>query len=272
MNNIDIYTILQGRYRPNDFALMAEVSDKAGHSRTGSLDYVAVDLWPSRGLAIHGIELKRSRGDWLRELKNPAKQENHFKECNHFWLLTTDESIAKLEEIPITWGWLNIKGDRIYTKKEAPRLEPLQLSKHFAVAMLKRASDKSGWMLRDEIKSEIDAARKIGEDAGKNRRESLEKEINKLRTAVSDFERASGINLNSYHRWSTNPTKMGQIVKFIESGGASLLRDSLLKLEPHVEQMLANIKSHLANVPALEPLPEFGETKEEETNGAQDLG
>jgi len=33
-----------------------------------------MDLWPSGGLEIHGHEVKVSRSDWLRELKEPEKR------------------------------------------------------------------------------------------------------------------------------------------------------------------------------------------------------
>ena len=65
----NIYSIIRKRYPENEFVLMEEVSDAAGFSRSRSADYIAVGLWPSRGLYINGIELKSFRSDWLSELK-----------------------------------------------------------------------------------------------------------------------------------------------------------------------------------------------------------
>ena len=38
-------------------------------------DAVIMSLWPSRGLELHGVEIKVSRADWKREAADPAKAE-----------------------------------------------------------------------------------------------------------------------------------------------------------------------------------------------------
>ena len=59
-----------------EYALMHEVRDAAGSQANRSIDVLAMSLWPSRGLYLTGIELKTDRGDWRRELRNPAKAES----------------------------------------------------------------------------------------------------------------------------------------------------------------------------------------------------
>lgn len=159
-----IFSLLQKRYPANEYALMKEVRDAAGFGASRSADYIAVNLWPSRGLSINGIEEKRFRSDWLSELKKPQKAENIFKYCDYFWLLTCDDSVAKLDEIPITWGWLSIKGEKIYVKKEAPQLQPIQLTRNFLCAMLKRAVDKTDFVHIDSIKDKIAEAKASAEN------------------------------------------------------------------------------------------------------------
>ena len=44
---------------------LAIVDGFAGGGRYA--DAIAMNLWPSRGLAVHGFEIKISRGDWQRE-------------------------------------------------------------------------------------------------------------------------------------------------------------------------------------------------------------
>lgn len=150
-----IYSILRKRFPEKEYALMEEVRDKAGFDATRSSDYLAVNLWPSRGFAVHGIELKRFRNDWLTELKKPEKSANIFQYCNHFWLLTTTDNIAKIDEIPDSWGWLTIKGGRIKLMKNAPQLTPNPIPITFMCAMLKRAVDKSNYVHVDDIKDDI---------------------------------------------------------------------------------------------------------------------
>lgn len=50
----NLWDILRGRFPENEYALMGEV--EAG---SRFIDYVAFNLWGSRGLAIHGIEAAR---------------------------------------------------------------------------------------------------------------------------------------------------------------------------------------------------------------------
>ena len=154
----DIWAILRKRFSESQYALMAEVSDAAGYSRSRSADFVAVGLWPSRGLSITGFELKSNRSDWLSELKKPQKAENIFQYCHYWYLLTDGETIAKLEEIPENWGWLNIVGEKTVIKKEAPKLSPKPASNHVLAAMLKRAASTDGFIRKSEVQNEIDAA------------------------------------------------------------------------------------------------------------------
>lgn len=67
------YSVLRAKYPETECVLMQEVSDASGHTRSRSLDFMVVNLWNSRGLSVIGIEKKTNLGDWLKELKNPAK-------------------------------------------------------------------------------------------------------------------------------------------------------------------------------------------------------
>jgi hypothetical protein len=251
-----IWELLQKRYPSNEYALMAEVSDAAGFSRSRSADYIAVGLWPSRGLAVNGIELKSFRSDWLSELKNPQKAENIFQYCDYFWLLTTDETIAKIEEIPPSWGWLCIKGEKVFVKKEAPKLTPVQLSKHFIVAMLKRACDKNKFVHIDSIEDRIKEAKERGKEENKRALEHTQKELKEYREMVSDFESKSGVRIN---RWNDNK-KIGEAVRFIESGGTDSVIEQLKKLETTAEIVLKRIKGALESLPVSNPAQLEGST------------
>jgi hypothetical protein len=73
---------------------------------TRTLDFVAVDTWASGKLATHGVEIKVSRSDWLRERKDPFKSAPFLKWTTHFWLAVPDLSVAKPDELPEGWGLL----------------------------------------------------------------------------------------------------------------------------------------------------------------------
>ena len=60
--------LLALRYAPPAYAFFEEVRAQTGYAAGGSADGLALSLWPSRGIELHGFEVKVSRSDWLREL------------------------------------------------------------------------------------------------------------------------------------------------------------------------------------------------------------
>jgi len=214
---LTIQQLLEKHYPPEEYVLMAEVSDTTGFNRSRSADFIVAGLWASRGNAIIGIEVKSGRGDWLRELKNPKKQENHFKYCDQFYLLTVGDDIAKLEEIPDTWGWKVIRGSKIYTLKQAPKLTPQILAKGFVCSMLRRAADKSGHVNRNSIQDAIDISVKNAVDIANNSFKHEKEAHQILLDNIKEYEEHSGVKFNTY-RWNSNANLLGKAVKIIVEG------------------------------------------------------
>src|SRR3954468_2546806 len=75
------------------WAFMTKVKNDAGHAATGTADAIAMSLWRSRGLRLHGFEVKCSRSDWLYELKHPEKAESFIRYVHHWWMVVADETI-----------------------------------------------------------------------------------------------------------------------------------------------------------------------------------
>jgi hypothetical protein len=244
----DTWSILKKHYPEAQYAVMAEVSDMAGFSRSRSADYIVMGLWPSRGLHLQGIELKSHRSDWLLELKNPKKAENIFQYCDMFSLLTSDETVAKLEEIPSNWGWMNIEKGKIRIIKPAPLLTPVPLSRSFLAAILKRAQDKSKFVHVDAIEDRVRAAFASGKDDNKRNTDKISKHNTELITLIRDFKEASGIDLEHYPRWQTSPKKIGDAVKFIEQGGADTIKKELLQLEKTAFEIVEKITKTLKSL------------------------
>lgn len=218
--------ILRRKFPETQYALLEEVSDKAGFSRSRSADFLVVGLWPSRGLHLTGIERKSWRGDWLGELKKPEKQENHFQYCDFFYLLTDNEGVAKIEEIPSTWGWMHIdmKG-KLNVMKDAPKIEPKSLSRHFLAAMLKRATGKQGWVRTEDIEDKIKAAKEAGKVDGEFSTRRLREDFGEIQKRIKLFEETTGIHIGDKYDWKWSDTKkIGEFVKFLlESDPAQLL-------------------------------------------------
>ena len=55
-------------------------------------DAVAMNLFPSRGLALHGFEIKVSKSDFKSEIENPEKSVPVQQYCDHWWIVAPAEA------------------------------------------------------------------------------------------------------------------------------------------------------------------------------------
>ena len=105
------------------YVVMSHVRSDAGFDARRTADFMALDLWPSKGLILHGHEVKISRSDWLNELKDPTKSAEFMKHVDYWWLVIADAKMVKPGELPEGWGMMAIGGDgQLRVFKQAPRL------------------------------------------------------------------------------------------------------------------------------------------------------
>lgn len=88
------------------------------------IDFLSVGVWKSTGFVVNGYEIKVSRGDWLKELKDPLKSAENMRRVDHWWLAAPTGVVKSEEEIPDGWGYLRIQGNGSVVVIEAPRLRP----------------------------------------------------------------------------------------------------------------------------------------------------
>lgn len=103
------------------YACAAHVRSHAGFDARRTADFIAMDLWPSKGLALHGHEVKVSRSDWLAELKHPEKAAEFTPYMDYWWLVVADRRIVRDGELPAGWGLLAPRGDRLVAVVPAVR-------------------------------------------------------------------------------------------------------------------------------------------------------
>lgn len=107
-------------------------------------DAMAVDLWPSTGNLIHGIEVKVSRSDWLTELKDPEKAEAFRPYCDHWWLAVPDAAIVR-DDLPEGWGLLAVGRDgKLRARKQAPKLDRQPMPFGMVASLLRAAVKTAG--------------------------------------------------------------------------------------------------------------------------------
>ena len=137
----EIINLLRNRFCPPAWAFMPQVRNGTGfQSVTRTADAIAMGLWPSRGLYLHGFEIKVYRGDWLNELKQPEKAETIAQFCDYWWIVAPKDLI-KVEEIPPLWGLMIPHGSTTKIIKEAKQFTPKPIDKLFLAAILRRAHD-----------------------------------------------------------------------------------------------------------------------------------
>lgn len=203
-----IHEALRARYPAPAWALFFEVSNGTGGNLRGYADALAMSLYPSRGLDLHGFEVKTDRQDWLNELKNPDKAERFAKFCDYFWLVTSSAEIAKKDEVPANWGLLVMDGKSLRQTKKPTALMPREVGRPFLAAILRRANE----MAEEERKRSSDKfqAKEAWRDAYEKGRlrgveQGLEdakisvREHESLKYEIGEFEKKSGLRID---KWS----------------------------------------------------------------------
>lgn len=144
MKASDIVSALARRYGNNSSTTIAfEVAYGTGRHANRHVDALVMELWPSRGLSLHAMEIKVSRSDLLRELATPAKAEEIAQHCDYFSLVTPVGLVKGNIEIPKAWGLMEVKTDGVFIlKKDAVKTKARPVDREFLAAFL-RALGKS---------------------------------------------------------------------------------------------------------------------------------
>ena len=259
--------LLREKYPREKYALIFDVPDAVSLDQKRRIDAVAFGCWASLGRRIEGFELKVSRSDWLRELRQVDKADPFVAICDLFWLVTADTKVAKLEEIPAAWGWMAATKSGLRIQRPASPLPGCgpSVPREFVIGVMRRMQD-------DLLKSPDVAAHIAGkvkeiQDRQENEikwaTQRAREDAERLKKAVHEFEEASGIKFNP---WSMG--NIGHIVGQLrelgygEDGG---LRTVERLLESH-ENALRRTLGHVQEVRAAlngEPKSPVSENRDE---------
>ena len=230
---------LRARLDPRAWGLLFDVGNSTGFGCDRHADALAMSLWPSRGLDIHGYEFKDSRMDWVRERDNPAKADAIAKYCDFWWLCVVDRAIVQPGELPRTWGLMDLGGRKggLVVVIEATRLEPEPLNHRFLAALICKVAEPQSLVDAEQLARE----RKQGYDEAVRTQQysidCLTRELDDLRKRVADFESSSGVSIGEWGCQSG--TQIGKAVHLVLSGGLNYER--LLQLRMLAESIIQNI-------------------------------
>lgn len=248
----DLIAAMLVRYTDDAWALLTEVPDGTGFHKTRRADAIAMSLWPSRGLVLHGHELKASRNDWLRELKKPSKAESICRFCDHWWIVAGSREIVRDDELPPTWGLLVYQSGSLVTAKQAPRLEASPVDRPFLAGLLRAATKIQSRADADILRS----ARQTGYDEGfkaasKSDGRLLE-EIANLKTNIDNFQKISGVRINQWDKSHATALRVKEILATDSILNQS--RQSLENVKRSVRGIVAGLKqAELIDASDIEP-------------------
>lgn len=220
-----------------EWAVMTEVASRTGGGGgdTRYADAIAMNLWPSRGLAIHGFEVKVYRGDWMRELKNPEKAEAIHRFCDYWWIVAPDGVVLD-GELPEGWGLLSPNnGARLRVVTKAAKVaEPTPAGRGFLAAMLRRAVQQTPDVLA--INAAVKAERERLDGSYRDRLEREKGERLAAEQVVSSINR--GVRLAG---GSGTVSRFSSTEELIEVGRLVALSSEPARLARRVEALTGTV-------------------------------
>lgn len=238
------------RWAAPEYAVMWEVGRATGAvSNQRYADAVIMSLWPSRGLELHGVEIKVSRSDWRREAADPAKAEAIAAYCDRWWVFTGPGVIQDTSELPPMWGAREFDGRAWRTIKEAEKTDAKACDRAFLASLLRRADGESRWQIEHQ-------ARLLSEAAVKSAQSQIESEIARrskdatvARQQIADFEEASGLSMRDYMLGDAKA--VGAMVKAVNAvglgktyGGIAGILNTLRSTVGRIEKALEDSDLH----------------------------
>jgi len=139
MNEADLIQRLRARYSAPEWAGVSHVPDSTGLRMTRTIDFCAVNLWPSKYRVI-AVECKVRHSDFLRELDDPGKRGVFAAMVHEFWFCAP-RGVIPVEELPEGCGLLETHGDGLRARRRARQDMRADPNGAFWVALIRRSAD-----------------------------------------------------------------------------------------------------------------------------------
>ena len=244
-----IATLLAERYAGHEWAFFRGVPNGTGMARSRICDGMAMGLWPSKGLYLHGFEIKVSRSDWLREIQEPAKAEAFAQFC-HYWWIVAPPGIVELPEMAGDWGLLVPAGNGLRVKKAAQIREPKPLDMPMLAAILRVALRDSPEqaVMSSERQAGYDAGLKAGLERGARSAKSENTvelaELRRLKQRVEEFQAASGIKIDAW----TDGRAIGEAVVLVKDARLQTIQRVMEEANRWAERVASGAKDAITKL------------------------
>lgn len=206
----DINAALRALYAAPTWATAFEVAEATGAYARRRADMVAVNCYPSQGMEIHGCEVKVSRSDWLREIKNPDKvEQGAYRFCDRWWVATLP-GVVKAEELPPTWGLYELHGPRLKVQVKAPKLTPQPVDVGFLASLLRNVNKPGDAEVEALAAQKVRLLQKTHEESLHHNMENHRRQIETIQAQTKTFDELVG------HRWnSLSPAGRQEVARIL---------------------------------------------------------
>ena len=184
---------LRSRYQAPEWVTLTEVQPACGFmNKPRRTDMVGISTFPSRGLRMAGFELKSSRADVLKELREPEKAEAMQRFCHLWYLVVGRGDLCGLDELPPKWGLIVPHGTGLRVKKNAEVLKPEAWPPSLTHGLIRKAFGNSiEDVEREKIRREAFAQ---AQDSNRY----TQKRLDELEKNVRAFQAVSGIQIDAW--------------------------------------------------------------------------
>lgn len=254
----DVADALTRRWPDDAYLHIREAPD--GPSRQGrKIDVLVVSLWQSRGYELDAVEIKVSVSDWRRELQKPQKADWWWKHANRFWIAAPAEVAAKIkDELPSGWGLLALNGSGMRVAMQPEKHQASPLSWPQTIGLLRAAADSGFGALN---RASAAGYRRGVEDTekrlhGQSADGRAERDLERLRSTVDEFENASGVSIAQGWRAGEIGTAVAHVLDQAAHPGRTATR---------LAHLAAELDRHSSSIAALSEilggLPESEESR-----------
>ena len=223
---------------------MFEVGDATGTRQTRWADAVAMNLYPSRGLEIHGFEVKASRSDWLSELRNPAKSAPVQQYCDRWWIVAPPGVVAD-GELPPTWGLLEAKVGKLRQVCAAPKLEAKPVTGAFVAAMLRRAGEADAAEVEALVQKRVTEIRENDEKHIQRQIEYRTAAAKRIEDRIAKIKEITGVDLDHW----CHEEELGRAVKMVLDSGVMSAYGGIAALHRLAEKFAKDCAEAMAAMP-----------------------
>lgn len=208
-----------------EWAFMEHVRNAAGFNAKRTIDAMALGLWPSRGMELHGYEVKVSRADFRREIADPAKMDAFAHVLDRFWIVAP-RGIVPVNELPATWGLLEVADDGVSirqkvaapllteTRASIPRTLLVPLLRSAGAVVKTRPEDMEAEYKRGFADGKVATIR-----AGKDWQRMYEEQTERLaeaRETIREIDTALGTNLSYGHARKNRTEELARIAAAVK--------------------------------------------------------